>query len=355
MPDVIISPAPEAAPGPDFATWEQSRSGTPAPAASEAASNDGGSGEGEGGAAAAGEGEQAASESAVVDPQEATTEEELAPASEPDEEQELAALREEAEKKGISKRLLKALDKQTARYYGEKAQRELLEKQLNGKPAAPAGGDSTATSGAETQTATPPNGQTWSGKPEPKPEDFDTYDKYIKGLGEWAAAETIAKARIEDQNRGAVERVNRAMTRYVKEVPHAEFPDWNETINAAAQQGAELTPTMAYRVFESGQPGGDPNYALGYYLGKHPDETKRIAALPPVEQAMELRFIEGQLARKAGAPTLKRNPAPRAAAKPPETVNAGAAPPPTPRNTSELPADADFAAYERVRGSQKKK
>jgi hypothetical protein len=78
-------------------------------------------------------------------------------------------------------------------------------------------------------------------------------------------------------------------------VARERYGDWDAATKSAETERLAITPAMTQAVFGS-QLGAD----LVYWLAKHPEECRRIAALSPTSAAMELGRIEERLAAVVG-------------------------------------------------------
>lgn len=72
---------------------------------------------------------------------------------------------------------------------------------------------------------------------------------------------------------------------------HARYPDFDAVTASAAADKLQITPAMQEAILES-ELGAD----LAYWLGKHPDECRRIAGLSPASAARELGRVEAGIA-----------------------------------------------------------
>jgi len=149
---------------------------------------------------------------------------------------------------------------------------------------------------------------------EPKREDFDDYESYVKAVARHEAKEAAAERLAEAESK-AKEREARAQ----EENQQRSFTEARESI---LEKGAEayadfeavttnedlsITPVMADALLSS-----EKGHELWYHLGKNPELADRIADMHPVQQLMELGRIEATLSgRKPSAaprPTTTLNP-----------------------------------------------
>jgi hypothetical protein len=150
----------------------------------------------------------------------------------------------------------------------------------------------------------PPSGE----DPEPTPDKYDTYEKYVKAQAKWEAQQeitaTLAKERDAYAERDR-QQTWRARVDAVKKVT----PDWDARFKPDTPIDRRLMPYLTAQ--EQG-----PQVLL--YLSDHQDLAQRIATLHPIDQIGEIGKI---LARLDAAP-VSTGPAPTPAAsqaKPPIT------------------------------------
>ncbi len=141
----------------------------------------------------------------------------------------------------------------------------------------------------------------------PKETDFDDYDQYQRALvryevrqeieAEKRQQETVAKTKTFE------ERVGQA---------REKFADYDSVV---FDPSLRITPQMAEVIKDS-----DVGPEVAYHLGTNTSEAARIAALPPLRQAVELGKIEDRLIAaktEPKTPPAPRNPPPA----PPKTVS----------------------------------
>ena len=149
---------------------------------------------------------------------------------------------------------------------------------------------------------------------EPKREDFDDYESFVKAVARHEA-EAAAEKRLDEADKKAREREARAQ----EENQHRSFAEARENIlekgseaypdfeAVTTNEDLSITPVMADALLSS-----EKGHELWYHLGKNPDLADRIAEMHPVQQLMELGRIEATLSgRKPSAapkPTTTLNP-----------------------------------------------
>lgn len=168
-------------------------------------------------------------------------------------------------------------------------------------------------------------------RPKPKSDDtqpdgspkYATYEDFIEDLSDFKAEERVALTLLaqqqtetarqrESEARAAVTAVQKVVATF-KET-HADF---DEVINNPDLQVND-SMMLALR-----NPNNPHTAAMAYYLGKHPEECARIAALPPDEAREEMGTIKALVMGGNGKPAAPVAPIPKAPT-PPTTVRGAA-------------------------------
>lgn len=205
-----------------------------------------------------------------------------------------------------------------------RAQLELLRSQMAQKPESPAGKEQPSI------TARPVR---------PKLEEFTTYedyevalDKYEESLADWKVADRIERERTEwirrQEEAVAYQRqqqVRQKMDAGIKAAKEKHV-DFDEVMQGASN--APVSPHMQ-NYFENAS---ESPAEVMYFLGTHPEDAQRIAALDPYRCSLELAKIEFTLTGTVSQPPAKPQ---ITAAHPPPTQLAG---------TNAAPADEVAAA-----------
>lgn len=173
----------------------------------------------------------------------------------------------------------------------------------------------------------------------PNPDDYEFGEadsKYIADLAIYHADRRFEQREAQAQLMREVEEIETGWkTRTGSEEFKAKYPDFEEKVTRGADRGAWDCSPVAAVVLKSSEVGGD----VAYHLATNPAESKRIAALPPMEQVRELGRLEGRFMTEAkpkvAAPTVTQAP------PPPESRARGAG------GRFAVPADTDdFAAFD---------
>lgn len=137
-----------------------------------------------------------------------------------------------------------------------------------------------------------------TGEP-PKPEDFKDALSYAEALADFKAEEKLAQREAQQQR-------NAAESTYADraEAARDKYDDFDEVVQRHPNDGGPAISTAMAEVIKASEMGPE----LAYHLGKNPDESKRIWALPPYLQAMELGRLEAKLV--ANPPVKKTSSAP---------------------------------------------
>src|SRR5574343_292465 len=131
--------------------------------------------------------------------------------------------------------------------------------------------------------------------PEPKSDQFETYDDYVDARADWRAKVNLRQFQADYQS----QQRNQTLDKF-HEAGKGKYADWDETFN---RPDVPVSQMMSEVMLDSPQ-----GTELAYYLGKNPGEARRIASLPMHRQAYELGKIESKLAAppqrtKTNAPT----------------------------------------------------
>ena len=178
-------------------------------------------------------------------------------------------------------------------------------------------------------TATPP---TTLARPKPKSDDtnvdgspkYATYEDFIEDLSDFKAEQRVATSLAAQQDAQARQREQEQVQAAVTEIQkHIEtfrgtHPDYDDVVN---NPEVKINDAMMMVLRD---PANTLSPAMAYYLGQHPDECKRIAALPPFSAAAEMGAIKAQLTPGNGKPAAPAAPIPKAPT-PPTTVRSAAA------------------------------
>ena len=77
----------------------------------------------------------------------------------------------------------------------------------------------------------------------------------------------------------------------------ADHPDFEDVAEA---DDLTITPTMSNAIWIS-----EEGPAVAYYLGQHPEEAKRIAAMEPLQAIKAIGRIEAKVSREAPEPKIE--------------------------------------------------
>ncbi len=149
--------------------------------------------------------------------------------------------------------------------------------------------------------------------PKPVWEDFDgSYEEFNEVLMDWKieqreakAAQEAKKADTERHKTTAAQEEADAVIAHGKWLTtcKAKYPDFDDVVGKPVEQGGPaISPEMVKLIKES-----EFSAELAYYLGKNPQESKRIYNLTSVQQAREFGKLEGKLTTK---PPVKPTGAP---------------------------------------------
>lgn len=142
--------------------------------------------------------------------------------------------------------------------------------------------------------------------PEPKREDFEDYEAFMRAIGRWegrkAAREEHTRVGKEAEEKSRVEQERRAASEFKKRANTLmeEIPDFGEVIEDA--DGVMITDTMGQEIQDS--PVGP---RILYELAKNPEEAARIAELPKKAQVREILKLESRYEAEAAAKAKTKN------------------------------------------------
>ena len=132
----------------------------------------------------------------------------------------------------------------------------------------------------------PQQAPTQSVQGEPKPEQFQDYESYLRAQVRWeiqqSQKEADTKEQAERQKREAFEQSSTLRAKLV-EPGAAKYDDFEEVVFA---DDVTISGAMVTAIMESDIPSD-----LAYFLGTHRDEAKRIAALKTSKQYLEVDKI----------------------------------------------------------------
>jgi hypothetical protein len=127
----------------------------------------------------------------------------------------------------------------------------------------------------------------------PKEEDFSDYGSFIEALTDWKTDIKIAeveKKRLASEEIRTKTEAQKARDAWISQ-GQSKFKDFDAVVAKPYDQGGPaITNTMAEIINDSSF-----SHELAYHLGKNVEESRRIAALPPLAAARELGKLEAKL------------------------------------------------------------
>lgn len=131
----------------------------------------------------------------------------------------------------------------------------------------------------------------------PKPDDFATHEEYQAAQTKHVARETVREERkkeaVETEQRTAAEKSKQAQQAWGKKIEAAmsKIPDFEEVLEDNEPVMEQVYGArMRQAITES-----DIGPQIVYHLCKHPEDVKKIAALPGYKQAAAIAKIEDEL------------------------------------------------------------
>ena len=208
--------------------------------------------------------------------------EEQAPSTEPEVKPDEVTPEQAAKREG--RRFEKKLDKAIRSRAEAQARADILEKRL-----------------AELESKATPQA---SAPGEPKLEQFD-YDpeKYATAKAEFAKTQFSKEAQAKQQADYQAQARQKLVSGWEEKVAKAEdkYDDWQEKVGDIQPNAPFVAALME----------ADNGEDIAYYLGTHPKEAQRIAALQPLSQVREIGKLEAKLSIKTVEPKVpSKAPAP---------------------------------------------
>jgi hypothetical protein len=137
---------------------------------------------------------------------------------------------------------------------------------------------------------------TFADLPKPDVDKYESYDAYIADLTNWQAETKLRQYQIKQQ----IEQRQTALNNWF-DTAHEKYSDFSQVFG-----GAACTDPMADVLLAS--PHG---VEMAYYLGQNISESRRIANLPPTQQAYEMGRLEAKLINQS-VPQRSKTKAPPA-------------------------------------------
>jgi len=180
----------------------------------------------------------------------------------------------------------------------------------------------------------------------PKLESFETLEAYQEALTDWKIDQRDAQRKAEEDRQAAeaAERKLQSAWSASEKTARATHPDYDDVVRSVqAPEGPGVSAARQAMLEE------DSGAEILYYLGTHPDELRRIAALSPVSAVREIGKLSARLSPVAG----NGKPAATALPKPPPALSRPAKVA-TESVYDEKFAASDFRGWERARMRQLK-
>ena len=230
-------------------------------------------------------------------------------------------------KNGFEKALARMKRKQAA----ETARADFLERKLM---------ELVANQG-QPQAAPEPKSEVQENQP-PKLEDFESYTDYVEALTTHKAKELIRQelgARDQQAQISSIEAVYRDRLMETKK----EIPDLLDVLNSVPRDVPAPDPSVREYVLQS-----EVGPLIAHKLASNVDVLRKLVAMPPMMQAIEVGKIEAAIIAGRTAKTAKPAPKTTKAPAPATAVEGGSAP------KTQTPADVanDYMAWKKMRDEQ---
>lgn len=138
--------------------------------------------------------------------------------------------------------------------------------------------------------------------PEPKREDFASDKEYMDARIKWGIDQGLKQQTEKDEKEAEEAAQKQILTNYWAQVEEAKeaHPDWEEVKASLGETRIHSAVQLAIMEKENGA-------EITYYLGKHPEYTRRLAAIRPLSAVMEVGSLAAKLKAglKTGAPGTK--------------------------------------------------
>jgi hypothetical protein len=141
----------------------------------------------------------------------------------------------------------------------------------------------------------------------PNPDDYEFGEadsKFITDLARHTADKRFEEREAQAQVMREVEQLENSWnTQVTADEFKAQYPDFEDKVTRGGDRGDWDCSPVGAIVIKSSEVGGH----VAYHLATNPAESKRIAALPPMEQVRELGRLEGRylVQGKSAAPQPK--------------------------------------------------
>jgi hypothetical protein len=119
----------------------------------------------------------------------------------------------------------------------------------------------------------------------PKLQDFPTLEAYQEALTDWKIDQREAAKRVEAEQAAAKAAAEKAQTAWdsTESAARTAHPDYDDVVQSVRAPEGPGVPAMRQAMLED-----DAGGEILYYLGTHPDELRRIAAMQPVAAVKEI-------------------------------------------------------------------
>ncbi len=211
------------------------------------------------------------------------------------------AATQESKRKGRIQERSAEIDAEIEALHGKLRLRADLRKQVESgevRPDAPA--EKTAAQGYE--------------EGEPTPDQFDTYEAYVKGLAKWTTEKGVAVAL---QNERAAQKQAAEQAR-IQESEQAMADDWKKRVAEARKKHPDFIevaldpelPVFKGTITDGFVLDSEHGAEVLYYLGQHPEELEEINKLNAFAQFRALMKIEASLSEKIPVKKVTSAPPP---------------------------------------------
>jgi hypothetical protein len=149
--------------------------------------------------------------------------------------------------------------------------------------------------------------------PKPKWENFETEEDFRAAEIEWQAERVYRKKELQRQQIYIQDqqRQEKAIFEGWLKDGGTKYEDFQAVAMKPYEQGGPAITLEMDQAIRS----DDLGHEIAYYLGQHPDESKRIAGLPPINQIREIGKLSAKLENQESKPKPKTTSAAPASTK----------------------------------------
>lgn len=146
---------------------------------------------------------------------------------------------------------------------------------------------------AQLQALQQPQNPTQEAAKEPRREDFDSFEEFLRADANYQVDQRLAQEREESQKREtetAQQRQAQEIAERRDDLVDAGVDAYADFEEVAGDPDLQITDVMRDAILESAT-----GHDIWYHLGQHPQKAEKIANLSPINQAREIGLLEASL------------------------------------------------------------